>query len=239
MKEFEQSALASAIDDLYATFANYRVDRVEGCPCCVSAEDIQRLHSRRLRDLTGEDLSRFAFKALSTWGTLADLKHFLPRILELISLGQIDTDLQSIVLRVVSEGRLPAGEQGALAAFVSAYLGAVVAAGGDGVDVIESAGLAGMDVAAMLGRAFLTGDGVAGVTGLARLVAARAQALVTGRPGWIWWKGDAGRVVEGWLLSGAAYARLMGAFEGAADHAEAGAWAAACDVLEAAGGVTG
>lgn len=42
-------------------------------------------------------------------------------------------------------------------------------------------------------------------------------------------------VVETWLLSGRAYGVLMGAFEAQPDHADAGGWAAACDVLEALG----
>jgi hypothetical protein len=83
----------------------------------------------------------------------------------------------------------------------------------------------------------LEGDGEAArVSALARLVSSRAGALMSGRPGWIWWKGDTSRVVDGWLMSGAPYATLLRAFERAADHAAAGEWAFACDVLEASGG---
>jgi hypothetical protein len=38
-----------------------------------------------LHELTADDLSRFSWKALTTWGAVDDLKHFLPRILELIA----------------------------------------------------------------------------------------------------------------------------------------------------------
>src|SRR5688572_3646991 len=44
------------------------------------------LFSKQLRELSADDLSRFCGKVITTWGEADDLKHFLPRILELTAL---------------------------------------------------------------------------------------------------------------------------------------------------------
>ena len=106
--------LGDAIDHLYAIFGSYRVGRVTGCPCCVSPEEEARLHSRQLRELSGDDVGSFAFSALNTWGTLTDLKHFLPRILELYAAGELRTESQVIYGKFVQEGPWPADEREAL-----------------------------------------------------------------------------------------------------------------------------
>ncbi len=81
----EKQALAEAIEGLYATFSGYSLaQKVEGCPCCVSAEDEAVLHLQPLQRMTAEDLRRYATKALTTWGTENDFKHFLPRLFELV-----------------------------------------------------------------------------------------------------------------------------------------------------------
>jgi hypothetical protein len=82
----EQAALHEAIEKLYTTFAKYPLRHpVQGCPCCVSESDQKRLASKELRPLDGTDLARFAWKAMTTWGDENDFKHFLPRVLELLS----------------------------------------------------------------------------------------------------------------------------------------------------------
>jgi hypothetical protein len=78
-------SLEAAIENLYVTFSRYPLaPYVEGCPHCVGDADNAKLHSVPLRELSAEDLGRFAFKALSTWGTEDDFRHFLPRIFELL-----------------------------------------------------------------------------------------------------------------------------------------------------------
>jgi hypothetical protein len=77
-------ALDAAIEGLYSAFACQKQHGpVEGCPHCTSVADDQRLRGKPLRQLNGDDLERFAFKAVSTLGTVDDLKHFLPRLLEI------------------------------------------------------------------------------------------------------------------------------------------------------------
>lgn len=58
---------------------------MDGCPCCILNTDKEKIHSKQLRDLTEEDLSRYTAKAMTTWGDEDDYKHYLPRIFELLS----------------------------------------------------------------------------------------------------------------------------------------------------------
>ena len=82
----QQQTLVDAIEGLYAAFSDYSLaQRIAGCPCCVSDADESILHRKPLRELTAEDLCRYAFKALTTWGTEDDFRHFLPRLLELVT----------------------------------------------------------------------------------------------------------------------------------------------------------
>jgi hypothetical protein len=78
--------LKIAIEDLYKTFAIYTLkSSMEGCPCCLLNADKERLHTKQLRQLEEEDLSRYAFKAMTTWGDTNDFKYYLPRIFELLA----------------------------------------------------------------------------------------------------------------------------------------------------------
>lgn len=77
-------SLNEAIENLYAIFARYGLHApVRGCDCCVLPEDIARIQARPLRKLNAIDLEKYAHKALTTWGEVNDLKHFLPRLFEL------------------------------------------------------------------------------------------------------------------------------------------------------------
>lgn len=76
------TALESALEALYATFSRYDGTHIEGCPHCVSFDDNAALRRAPVRQLGGE-LYRYLFKAMTTWGTEEDFKHFVPRLLEL------------------------------------------------------------------------------------------------------------------------------------------------------------
>lgn len=82
--------LRSRIEQVYQVFRPYPLRRhIEGCPCgCIPANAAAELHATALRDLTGEHLSRFSMKTMTTWGEEADFKHFLPRLLELVACDQ-------------------------------------------------------------------------------------------------------------------------------------------------------
>lgn len=69
--------------ELYSAFAGYRVTLpVAGCPCCVPMIRPEFFEHVTFVDLRPHDLDLFAWKAITTIGTVDDFKHFLPRILE-------------------------------------------------------------------------------------------------------------------------------------------------------------
>jgi hypothetical protein len=78
--------LKSAIEGLYRSFKRYPLrPHVDGCPHCVADRDHAILHSAPLRDLNSQQLSKYAFKAITTWGDADDFRHFLPRLFELLA----------------------------------------------------------------------------------------------------------------------------------------------------------
>lgn len=95
----EQAALHEAIEKLYTTFASYPLRHpVAGCTCCVSRADQDRIAAKTLRQLDGKDLERFVWKAMSTWGDENDFRHFLPRVLELMSDAQKRRNLPDLFI---------------------------------------------------------------------------------------------------------------------------------------------
>jgi hypothetical protein len=88
--------LKNAVDNLYHVFEGYRLGpSTQACSCCHSPENDQRLRSKLLRKLGPEDLLEYSMDALYTWGGVSEFKHFLPRILELLTL--VDTSKTSFV----------------------------------------------------------------------------------------------------------------------------------------------
>ena len=82
----ETVELRAAIENLYTTFAAYPLrDDTNACACCHSPEDEKRLHRKSLRKMNPNDLRLYATDALFVWGEVVDLKHFLPRIFELVA----------------------------------------------------------------------------------------------------------------------------------------------------------
>ena len=92
------------IESLYNVFSRHGCpSRLEGCPCCTSPAEAQPLVAKQLRLLTAPELEHYAFKALTTWGTLDDYKYFLPRILELTEDGSLLCDVE-VTLRKLDYG---------------------------------------------------------------------------------------------------------------------------------------
>lgn len=77
-----QAPRTRALEALYAAFSRYDGTHLEGCPHCVSFGDSAALRRAPVRGLGGE-IHRYLFKAMTTWGTEEDFKHFVPRLLEL------------------------------------------------------------------------------------------------------------------------------------------------------------
>lgn len=84
VNRFNRLELSRAIDALYETFEPYGLaDRIDFCPHCALDDSERRLHVRPLGELAWVDLWDYCTRAVTTFGDESDLKHFLPRILEL------------------------------------------------------------------------------------------------------------------------------------------------------------
>lgn len=78
--------LEAAINNLYVVFAAYPLrPHIEGNTYDITPEDHERIRSKPLRELSSKDISLFASHAIHLWGEVDDLKHFLPRIFELVA----------------------------------------------------------------------------------------------------------------------------------------------------------
>ena len=78
--------LSAAIKTLYRVFEKYPLAlKMDGSPYTIEEGDDRVFHRVALWNLTSEDLQKFAYRALTTWGTEDDFKHFLPRLLELMA----------------------------------------------------------------------------------------------------------------------------------------------------------
>lgn len=153
-----QHALQHAIESLYAVFARYpRPDVVDGCYHCVSVEDKAKLNAHPLRELGDEELGRYSTKALTTWGEVDDLRHFLPRIFELVAEGSYGANPEIVIGKLaIGEWKTwPPDEQQALRAFIDAWLDEALDMPPDereALEVIASAHAADMDLAPLLAR---------------------------------------------------------------------------------------
>ena len=133
----EWETLRRATDDLYETFSSYPLRaRVEipRCTHCVSDEDDARLRAKPLHELTENELGLVLYNP-GTWGEEVDVKHFLPRLFELVSLelaGQPNRlDSGALGSRIQTAGygvaAWPASERSALTSFCLAWWHATVA----------------------------------------------------------------------------------------------------------------
>ncbi len=74
----------AAIEAVYAAFSDAdRPALVDGCPCCMTADQYETLTAKPLRGLTSVDLTDYACAVMLTMGSEDDFQYFLPRILEL------------------------------------------------------------------------------------------------------------------------------------------------------------
>jgi len=126
---FETEMLQLAIRNLYVTFSECpRKDTIEACPCCVTEHDQRMLFSQPLSRLSANNLRRYAQKAISSWGDPEDLKHFLPRLLELVALEpgwqhQSVADAPTLFRKFRRAGwhEWPTGQRGAVELYLMAW----------------------------------------------------------------------------------------------------------------------
>lgn len=117
-----------AIERLYQVFALHRASLRCYCTCCVTPEDNQRLLSKRLRELSANDLWYYLQMAMTTWGEVEDFKHFLPRIIEVVVDDGMDFGVFEVVpkLAYAEWSQWPEQEQAAvLSAFDELWLRAI------------------------------------------------------------------------------------------------------------------
>lgn len=86
------AAVRSALEEVYQVFAGYPlIPSMEGSPLYTALAQWNRgIAAKPLRSLSVDDLQLFYFKVLTTWGNTQDFKHFLPRILELLTTYPLD-----------------------------------------------------------------------------------------------------------------------------------------------------
>jgi hypothetical protein len=117
--------MQEVIGDLYRVFKPYRLgDDFSGCDHCVSESDSQRLASISLGELTVTDVNRYAFKAMTTWGTERHFKHFLPRLLELAVDDYMSYDFPEVLLGKLAYANWrswPKAERNAIAQFLETF----------------------------------------------------------------------------------------------------------------------
>lgn len=94
--------LKVSIEKLYDTFAKYQeLSKLEGSPLYYDLDSWNKqLRSKKLRELTDEDLSRFAGKVILTWGDENDYRFYLPRILELTAELKTPYDIWTLYSRL-------------------------------------------------------------------------------------------------------------------------------------------
>lgn len=116
------TGLSASVEQLYDVFSKYRRPaRSHGSPFSgITEQDMARLYSKPLRDLAAENLSMYARHAMTTWGDVAEYKHYLPRLYELLVVrpGWTDTGLLVGQLATAEWSRWSDTERDAVIAFL-------------------------------------------------------------------------------------------------------------------------
>ena len=115
----ETEALAEAFSRLLKPV------KLEGCPCCTDDTVGKRLREGSGWSASTRDLDHYAPKAMTTWGSVNDFKHFLPAIFERSLGGQLGTPFE-IVLGKLGYGEFenrPEHEKAAVRTWLSISFG--------------------------------------------------------------------------------------------------------------------
>lgn len=123
MIHLETPPLRMAIERLYSVFGGYRPSTLDqSCRCCVAESEIAALRAMPLRKLSADDLSRYASKAVTTFGGIQDFKYFLPRISELITAAPFPVNSEIAIggkLYLADFPTWPESERGAVDQFLT------------------------------------------------------------------------------------------------------------------------
>ncbi|TRZ41619.1 hypothetical protein [Robertkochia solimangrovi] len=116
------SRLAESIQSLYKIFEKYHPNSNMSGSSNYDALKLwnEELFSKPLAKLNDDDLSRYAGKAITTWGEPNDYKHFLPRIFELTAIYRTPYEIWISFDKLERAGWLswPQEEQGVICEFM-------------------------------------------------------------------------------------------------------------------------
>lgn len=120
-----RTALTSAIDQLYDEFAaNPRPRSIDYCPCCFTSDEERAVLALvPLRQVPIDVIRPYAADVMLTVGDAADLRYFLPRIVEIATLETFNyPELEGLIGRLPRAGwtSWPQGEQDAVRAYFQA-----------------------------------------------------------------------------------------------------------------------
>lgn len=82
--------LSAAVEELYRVYRDFPAGPdVEYCDHCLAPEDVEALRVTPVRELSDRQISLLLSNAPSTLGDATYIKHFVPRVLQLASAGEI------------------------------------------------------------------------------------------------------------------------------------------------------
>lgn len=114
--------LSASIERLYDVFSKYRQPaHSHSSPFSgITEHDEARLYSKPLRNLAEDDLWMYAMHAMTTWGDIAEYKHYLPRLYELLVVHPGWTDAELLIGRLDTAewSQWPDAERDAVIAFL-------------------------------------------------------------------------------------------------------------------------
>ncbi len=88
---------------LFTLFSKYEKPRAfPTCECCINTDEMKRLLSINLKQLSAEDLSEYASSVFLTVGSKRDFQYFFPRIFQLALEQKFDWPDQAIVFRAIN-----------------------------------------------------------------------------------------------------------------------------------------
>lgn len=218
--------LAQSVERLYTVFGKYGLHApVSGCEHCVMREDIAHIQAKPLRKLDAVDLSKYAFKAMTTWGEEKDFKYFVPRLFELgadeILQGVGEFQLESLFgkLEYAQWKNWPADEQKAIQDYLFCLWRDTLDQASDASEYLGCLIQAKVPLAPFL-HYWLNESGEVGISKLVdfgnEVLGSLTHHNTIKQP---WWndRPDQAREVSEWLLSEATVRRLE---EHAVEHPE-------------------
>lgn len=95
--EVREAALRDQVREIYAVFRGYKLQRyIAPDPCFPGFCDDRPLRAGPLDRLPPAAFDMYQWKAVTTWGSVDDFKHFLPRLLEIIALVEPHGSLRQV-----------------------------------------------------------------------------------------------------------------------------------------------